>query len=1004
MTEPRATQTGSFRPTEVVLIFLAAMVLGGGFLLLSAAESTRLVDGAKPWNEESPLRAVVRLLCLNYQFPTVNQGEIKGYLLGIGAGLAVMVVGISTAVRPRTGEDESDGGGSDEKLVTRDSAAPVPGETRRQLSLLGCAQGLCLAYLLWALASSRWSSAPALSLGAATLLVIQFLWAFGIGLGLRPRSAALAARVFIVVTAMTSAVALWYFYGRNPILRAKFPYGNPNFLSAALIPGILLTLGELVSSVRSLLRQADGKSIARAASCVILLGINGWAFALAESRGPAVGLAVGVLALAYFSLSGRARAVPALAAVILGGAAWWILPSMGALPSPTGRSESLRLRGYAWEYAARMFQERPLKGHGIGAFTWKADAMSGDDILNDPPVFESRMDHAHNEWLEILAELGSVGLVLIAGGIVLSLAGAIRAGPSIPIPSDRMLLTALVASLIALVVEESFGVGLRISEVPTAFFSVVGLLWAYSGNPSGRISNRLARTSGGRAIAVMLGLILGLGVLVISQRDFSAARHSHRTEEFFQKNQFDEAIQSAMLATDRLSPQRALVNRLRLGEAYVHAAEKLGERAADRQRRARETEPPNPRLMALADEEFGAAEELCKSATAAVKELVAFSPGFLGEGALEFRINSIRARLAGARRDAESAQALWKHAAVALGRELGRQPFDPNLAAEYVRLSVDAVAPKQLWEILARPLRYHRLSEGYVDLLRSVADHAALTQALSTAVRRAYEVLKGERKSLSGDDPLDSWCPEILRLSATLRFLRGDYEDAAAELAIASTAYLLLPVAAPLGAAACHAEWADCRFFSDPSAPLQATEIAGKAVALAPDSRLGRELRDNIKQRMVHYYLAADDEEKARGLLRELAPAGVSNDILQRELGVRIRRLCESLLLQRREAEVLRKPVENLIPNMRRWLDRAADLNPDDPQVAFMAADLAFHSSDDAAAAVHLRRAMERGLDRDNALRFLTMAAERRPLTAELQALLIALQKPPAEGSSPEAP
>ncbi|MFQ5590273.1 MAG: hypothetical protein ACE5HE_03825 [Phycisphaerae bacterium] len=71
-------------PLHTVFICLVASVCVAGMLLLSAAESSTLVDGAVEWQVESPLRAVVQLLCLNYEVATIHAGTIKNCALGVG--------------------------------------------------------------------------------------------------------------------------------------------------------------------------------------------------------------------------------------------------------------------------------------------------------------------------------------------------------------------------------------------------------------------------------------------------------------------------------------------------------------------------------------------------------------------------------------------------------------------------------------------------------------------------------------------------------------------------------------------------------------------------------------------------------------------------------------------------------------------------------------------------------------------------------------------------------
>src|SRR5205807_773991 len=75
----------------------------------------------------------------------------------------------------------------------------------------------------------------------------------------------------------------------------------------------------------------------------------------------------------------------------------------------------------AWDVARRIFQERPLLGVGESAFmsAWKQDAPI-DDPVEYPYV-------AHNLELEVLGQLGVVGLFGIAGFIICCLWSGWRA-------------------------------------------------------------------------------------------------------------------------------------------------------------------------------------------------------------------------------------------------------------------------------------------------------------------------------------------------------------------------------------------------------------------------------------------------------------------------------------------------------------------------------------------------------------------------------------------------
>jgi O-antigen ligase/tetratricopeptide (TPR) repeat protein len=981
----RIREPNALRPLDVVLIFAVTMTVAGGFLMLSAAESLTLVDGAVEWQTESPLRAVVQLLCLNYRFPTINAGDVKGYILGIGAGLAVLAIAIAVLTKAKDVDDESgDASGS------APESAPVPARVdavaRNQVSPLTAAQLLVGMFLLWSFASSRWSGAPDIAIGGSILLAIQYLWALAIGNGLRPRAARIAVQVVLIVTLTTSIVALWYYYGRNPMLRAKFPFGNPTFLSACLIPGIIWSVTAALQGVGDFLRTRAVRPLLLSASTIVVLVPAAWAFKLADSRASQVGLGVAVLSVAFFAFHGRWKVAPVVLAIVLAIVTWRAYIGQ-AENSRSGRGESLRLRGYAWNYAMRMMQQRPITGYGQGGFALFGDTFAVDDVLDDPPVFESRIDHAHNEWLETMADLGTVGIVLLCAAIALTFwGGALALRGEMP-SGERWALSGALAGLVALMVDECAGVGLRVSEVPVTFYTVLGLTWALATPASSRFVPWASQASWRRGVIGYAGLTMAFAVLLMTQLDFDAARSAYQTDEHIVRGEFDAAIVAAERGRPRLSPQRELVSRSRLAETHIFVAERVFDRALDRDRRGRSSELPDQRLLALAQADMTDVEDHAKSAGHVLKELVARAPGFINSGWLEYRIHLLRARSAAMRGDTERALASQKSAAAALERELLRQPFNADLTIAYVRAAAGESPLEMLVMVLARPLRYGRIVDAHLDILQRLNGLQGFDSMFGPLVDEALKAITGSTPTDETGKPRDIWAPERLRLAATIRFLRGSYSDAANLLRTAATAYDALAAKAPLGAASCHAELGEALFFSDPNSPQPAIDEAKRAISIAPESRLGREFRSVVRQRLVYYQLAAGDEAEARRLLRESAPARVAEEVVEHEIGIRLRRLCESMLLQRREALILRKPADDLIPKLQRWLARAIEINPDDYTAHFLAADLAMHVGDDVTAAEHLRVALKSGLHPDDARQFLGMARERKPESAVLRAL-----------------
>jgi O-antigen ligase/tetratricopeptide (TPR) repeat protein len=999
--------TSSVRPLHVVAFCILVMTLAGGFLLLSPARPTAPVDGAIAWTEESPLRAVVQLLCLNYQVPTIHAGAVKNYILGLGAGLVILALTISTVATARRREEAAGDGSEVEGQVAPTEAVGALERVKTPLAPLVAAQALFALYVLWSFASTRWSVAPDLAVGGSILLAIQFLWALGIGHGLGSMAARLASRLFVGVVALTAVVAIWYHYGRNPTLRADFPLGNPSFLAACLTPGILL--GGCFICERLFGSRAGGGSralwpLVPAAAAV---GLAAWAFRLADSRGPGVGLVFGTLGAVFFALRGRRKWIPVALALGIGVAGWFYVGSMSDAFSPTGRSATVRLRGYAWRYAWQMFNENPVTGAGQGGFALAGDSHAIDDVLADPLVFASRIAHVHNEWLEVMADLGAVGIVLLGAALLLTLRAGMGALATPLSQGHRWMLVGLLGSLVGLIVEQCFGVGLRVSGVVTCFYTVLGLTWALSRTAVPK-PPRLCATPLGRTVLGAGGVLLGVGILTVTHQDFAAARSVYRAREALERGDAEEAIRLASRAADRLSPQRSLTNLYRLGQAHLQAARALQQRAADRVQRAQEIEPPNLRLLALAEEDYRLSDEHCKRGSGALNELVERSPGFINHGWLGCWLNLTRAGNAAARGDSGAREALLQDAAVAISRELRRQPFVPEIAADYVRVQRSLEEPASSFgswmDVLARPLRHNRITGVYVDLVAELADDPAFDEQFEEVLEQAIRALSAPPLDERTGMPWETWAPEKLRLEATVCFLRGDYRRAAAALELAAPAYDSLSAVAPLGAASCRAELADCRFFSDPNDAGSAIAAAELALVLAPQSRPGRLLVSSVRARMIDYALAAGREDLARTFVRETSLGASDEATIDRALGSRYARMTESLLNRRDAGGVLRKPPAHLVPRFRQWLDRAIELSPDEPLAYYLAADLAFYVGDDQITVTYLREALVRGLSPETAAQFLHTALDRMPSSEPLRALWNTLEAGSAASDRPRRP
>jgi len=161
------------------------------------------------------------------------------------------------------------------------------------------------------------------------------------------------------------------------------------------------------------LRGLPGKMLLLGAMALI-----GGALALTLSRGGLFGVAVGLLAVIGLSLHGRAGhltflALGGIVGVVVLYASWFGLDPVierfwGLTTEPFGD-----LRWPVWEATLKMAGEAPLLGIGLGAFQ---DAFPLYRPLLVP--LGKFVDYAHNDYLQLLAEVGVAGLLLMGWALV----------------------------------------------------------------------------------------------------------------------------------------------------------------------------------------------------------------------------------------------------------------------------------------------------------------------------------------------------------------------------------------------------------------------------------------------------------------------------------------------------------------------------------------------------------------------------------------------------------
>ena len=146
---------------------------------------------------------------------------------------------------------------------------------------------------------------------------------------------------------------------------------------------------------------------------ILLLGMVGWLFQMANSKTSLMGLIVGILV--YFGLglgNVRTRSGSYFIATILTFLIMQVTFDItGVLIEGAGRDSTLTGRKELWNVVLHM-DPRPILGHGFESF-WLGDRLNTIQHL-----WYWKPTQSHNGYIEMYLNLGWVGLLILAGVIV----------------------------------------------------------------------------------------------------------------------------------------------------------------------------------------------------------------------------------------------------------------------------------------------------------------------------------------------------------------------------------------------------------------------------------------------------------------------------------------------------------------------------------------------------------------------------------------------------------
>jgi O-antigen ligase len=303
----------------------------------------------------------------------------------------------------------------------------------------------------WAAVSVAWADDSGAALDATTRYLPNAMLFLIVFAGVRTRKQLLWVVGSLVAGAVVAAV-YGMVAGAPQDDPGRVAIGNANETAASLVVG-----GTLAAALAFALR---GKPVLRLLT-TIAVPLCVFAVFLTLSRGGLV--ALGASLVAAIVMAGRRRGV------VLGVAAAAVLATViyfGAFAPAEARDRVLEVNGGTgrtdiWTVGWRMVEDQPLLGVGAGNFPVASihyllepgALMRTDFIVDNPKV-------AHNTYLNVLAELGVVGLALFLAIIALPLWWAARAVGVAARAGDRqleILARAMVVVIVGLLAADFFG-------------------------------------------------------------------------------------------------------------------------------------------------------------------------------------------------------------------------------------------------------------------------------------------------------------------------------------------------------------------------------------------------------------------------------------------------------------------------------------------------------------------------------------------------------------------
>jgi len=141
------------------------------------------------------------------------------------------------------------------------------------------------------------------------------------------------------------------------------------------------------------------------------------------------------------------------------------------------QGSSLRTRLLIWNSTIDMIKDRPLLGSGLGTFPLHYLDYQADFLQNNPDYmqFLGKAAEAHNEYLQIWAEMGIIGLLLFLLIIIIFYRTNLNSIKKLKTIKGKIIIIGLISGVTVTLVHSIFSFPFHIPAVGAAFWFLIGL-------------------------------------------------------------------------------------------------------------------------------------------------------------------------------------------------------------------------------------------------------------------------------------------------------------------------------------------------------------------------------------------------------------------------------------------------------------------------------------------------------------------------------------------------